>query len=125
MSLRLMLDENISPVVAEQIRQKQPDILIESVNTWHGGAYTGTPDVDLIAALDAEEWLLVTYDTQILAEQPFMFDGSMTHSGILFVDHHTIAQNGFGGLVRALISFWETNKEQVWKDRIGYLSRSE
>ncbi len=102
MSLRLMLDENISPVVAEQIRQKQPDILIESVNTWRGGAYTGTPDADLIAALDAEEWLLVTYDTQILAEQPFLFDGSTTYSGILFVDHHTIAPNDFGGLVRAL-----------------------
>ena len=125
MILRLMLDENISPIVAEQIRQKHPDIVIESVNTWHGGAYTGTPDTDLIAALDAEEWLLVTYDTQILAEQPFLFDVNMTYSGILFIDHHTIAPNDFGGLVRALISFWEINKEQEWKNIIGFLGRSE
>lgn len=120
-----MLDENISYVVAEQIRSKRPEILAESVHTWHEGAYMGVPDDDLLAALHAEGWLLVTYDTQILAEQPFLFDSSVPFSGVLFVEERTIAHRDFGALIRALIAFWGDHQAQSWENRIGFLSRSE
>jgi hypothetical protein len=120
-----MLDENISYVVAEQIQSKRPEIRIESVHTWQEGVYRGVPDDDLLTALHAEGWLLATYDTQILAEQPFLFDGSVPFSGILFVDERTIAHHDFGALIRALIAFWENHQAQSWENRIGFLSRSE
>ena len=123
MSLRLMLDENISYVVSEQIRQKNATVSIESVHTWRDGAYMGAPDDDLIAALHMEGWLLVTYDTQILAEQPFLFDGSLPFRGILFVDERTIVPNDFGSLVRALLAFWETHQAESWEGRMGFLNR--
>lgn len=83
MSLRLMLDENVSPQIAEQIRLKRPDIPIESLHTWRQGAYLGTLDARLLELLHEEDWLLVTFDTQILAEQVALFDGSAAFSGIL------------------------------------------
>ena len=124
MSLRLMLDENMSYVVAEQVRQKRSDVIIESVYTWRAGAYLGAQDAELIAALHEKDWLLVTYDTQILAEQPFLFDGTLPFSGILFVDERTIAPKDFGGLVRSLTAFWTAHHTEDWTGRMGYLRRS-
>ena len=116
-----MLDENISPVVAQQIQLKRPDITIDSVYTWRDGAFLRLPDEALIPALYPDRWVLVTFDTQILAEQPFLFDGALPHAGILFVDYETVAPGNFGGLIRALISFWEDFGTQNWEGRMGFL----
>lgn len=79
MSLRLLLDENMSQVVAEQAMHHQPAMSVESVHTWRGGAFKGQPDRTLLLAAGAEGLTLVTYD-------------------------QTIASNNFGMLIRALIS---------------------
>ncbi|MCX6382613.1 MAG: hypothetical protein NT023_24565 [Armatimonadetes bacterium] len=124
MSLRLMLDESISPKVAEQICLKRPDIPIESLHTWRQGAYLGTLDARLLELLHEENWLLVTFDTQILAEQVALFDGSVAFSGILFVDERTIPSNDFGNLTLSLTAFWDEYAEQSWQGRYAFLERA-
>lgn len=124
MSLRLMLDENISPKVAEQIRLKRPDIPIESLHTWRLGAYLGLLDARLLELLHEEDWLLVTFDTQMLAEQVALFDGSVAFSGILFVDERTIPSNDFGNLTLSLTAFWDKYAEQDWQGRYAFLERA-
>jgi hypothetical protein len=45
--LGFLLDEQISHVVMEQVRQKQHEIKIESVLVWNGGHLRGKDDLDL------------------------------------------------------------------------------
>src|ERR1044071_2280070 len=101
--LSLLLDENISPMVAEQIRAKRPDVRIQCLHEWHKGEYLGVADEAVIAAAHAEKLTLVTYDTQILTELAFIFDSGVDFGGLIFVDDKTIAGRDFGTLIRALL----------------------
>ena len=123
MSLRLMLDENISYVIAEQARLKHPQILIDSVHTWREGAFMSEPDDLLLAALHTEAWTLVTYDRKMLSERPYLFDGTVSHSGVLFMDKRTVAPYDIGGLVLALCDFWLAHQNDDWNGRIAYLKK--
>lgn len=108
MSLFLLLDENMSQTVAEQVRLHQPAMTIENVHTWQNGAFMGRSDRDLLYAAHAAGLTLVTYDQKtippLLAE---LYAEGESHGGVIFVDDQTIANNNSGTLVRALISFWE------------------
>ena len=90
MPLALLLDENISPVVAKQLAQKRPDISIQSLHTWREGALLGAPDADVLLAAYEEGWTLVTYDTQILSDLAYLFEADFPFSGLIFVDDKTI-----------------------------------
>jgi hypothetical protein len=121
-SLRLLLDENISPVVAVQIRSKDAAVAVESIFTWQDGIFVGATDPVLLAALHQEERTLITYDTQMLSEWSDLFTGETPFSGVVFIDDRTIPSHDFGGLVRALVAFWEREKQSDWTNRIAFLS---
>jgi hypothetical protein len=121
MSLRLLLDEHISPAVAEQVRAKAPGADVESIFAWRGRAFVGAPDDRLLAALREEGRTLVTFDTQMLSEWGFLFTGAAPFAGVLFVDGRSISPSDLGGLVRALLQLWEQEKEADWADRIAFL----
>lgn len=121
MALSLLLDENISPVVAEQIRRKRADIRIQSVSVWREGAYLSVPDETLLAAAHEEGLTLVTYDTQILSELAYLFEEGTPFSGLIFIDEKTIPGNDFGRLVRALIYLWDIHASLEWSGRLVYL----
>ena len=121
MALSLLLDENISPVVAEQIRQKRPDILIQAVHQWRDGEYLSVPDEILLEAANDAGLTLVTYDTQILSELAFLFQEATPFGGLIFVDEKTVPSNDFGKLVRALISLWDMQNQMEWSGRLVYL----
>jgi hypothetical protein len=122
MRLSLLLDENISPVVAEQVRAKRPDIAVQSIRHWQGGAYRSSPDETVLAAAHSDGLTLVTYDTQILSELYFLFDAGTPFSGLVFIDEKTIPSNDFGGLVRALIHLWDAEQNRSWQNRLMYLA---
>ena len=124
MSLRLLLDENISPVVATQLRGKDESIAIESIFTWQGGSFVGATDPVLLAELHQDKRTLLTYDTQMLSEWSELFSGEIPFSGVVFIDNRTIPSYDFGGLVRAVAAFWELEKEADWTNRIAFLSPS-
>lgn len=124
MALRLLLDENISPVVAEQIGTKRPDIPVLSVHTWREGALVSATDDEILAAAWAEGWTLVTYDTQILSDLRFRFDQGVPFAGLIFVDDASIAGNDFGALVRSLIYLWDREQSVSWQNRLVFLPAS-
>ncbi len=121
MSLSLLLDENISQVVAEQVRLKRSDIPIQSIHHWHEGAYLSVPDEVLIAAAHAENLTLVTYDTQILSELSYLFAEEIAFGGLIFIDAKTVASSDFGSLTRAIVHLWEAQHEMEWSSRLIYL----
>ena len=124
MSLHLLLDENMSQIVAEQATYHQPAMRVESVHTWQDGAFQGRSDRALLRAARAEGLTLVTYDQKtippLLAE---LYTEGESHAGVVFVDNQTIASNEFGKLIRALISLWDQFGAEDWQDRIGFLDK--
>ena len=64
--MHLLLDENISWVVAEQIALKNPAIKSQSVHRWRGGEFIGQADSRLLRAASEEGLTLVTYDLRTI-----------------------------------------------------------
>lgn len=125
MSLRLLLDENLSDVVAEQVRRHRGDVAIESVHTWRAGAFRGRRDLDLLRAAREEMWTLVTYDQNTIPPLFFEFiQSGEDHAGVVFIDERTIRPDDFGRLVRSLIAFWNTHQHIDWTNRVLYLNRA-
>ena len=118
----LLLDENISPVVSEQVVRRRPDIPIQSIFQWRGGTLLQQPDDLLLQAATEDGLTLVTYDqktiTPLLAEWGA---AGLDHSGVVFVDQYTIRSNNIGGLVRAIEQFWDREHLEDWKNRMDFL----
>jgi hypothetical protein len=122
--LRILLDEHVSPAIAEQLSRHRPEIIVVSLQQWEGGAYRGAPDPDLLAAAAAQGWTLLTYDRRTLAPLLKVWgETGVTHAGVIFVDERTIASNDLGGLVHALLQLWEAQAAFDWTDRVVFLTR--
>ena len=120
--LRYLLDEHISPVVAEQIAGKHPEIVVRSVPRWREGRLLGADDAILLQAAVKDNLTLVTYDLRTIPDLLVRFASEeITHPGVLFVDQRTIPANDVGRLVRALVQFWEQNGELDWRNRCAWL----
>ncbi len=124
MSLQLLLDENMSQVVAVQLRSHRSGLIVESVHDWQEGTFEGRPDAALLQAAHAEALTLVTYDQKtipsLLSE---ISSASESHGGIIFIDDRTISSSNFGMLTRALLFFWDQHNNEDWENRIGFLKR--
>ena len=121
MPLAMLLDENISPVIAEQLARKRPDILVQSLHPWRDGALLGAPDADVLLAAHEEGWTLVTYDTQILSDLAYLFETGVPFGGLIFVGDKTIPGRDFGALIRALIFMWDQQHTADWTSRLMFL----
>lgn len=120
--LSLLLDQQISPEIAEQIRGKRPDIPILSLYEWREGAFIGTADPLILSAAAEQSLTLVTYDRKTIP--PVLVEwgiSGISHGGVVFVDNLTIASNDVGRLVRGLIYYWDQEHESDWTDRIAFL----
>ena len=120
--LALLLDQHLSPEIAEQIHAKRPEIAILSLYTWREGAFVGSADPLILHAAMEDGLTLITYDLKtiptILAEWGV---SGISHGGVIFINHFTIASNDFGRLVRALIYYWDQQRADDWTNRVGFL----
>jgi hypothetical protein len=120
--LAFLLDQQISPEVAEQVRAKRPEIPIQSIYEWREGTFVGIADALILQAAAEDSLTLVTYDRKtippVLAEWGI---SGQSHAGVVFVDNFTIASNDFGRLVRGLIYYWDQEQASDWTNRIGFL----
>lgn len=120
--LSFLLDQQISPEVAEQVRARHPEIPIQSLYEWREGTFIGVADALILQAATQDNLTLVTYDRKTIPPVLVEWGTSGTdHAGVVFVDNHTIASNDFGRLVRGLIYYWEQEHEGDWTNRIGFL----
>ncbi|MEO0759515.1 MAG: DUF5615 family PIN-like protein [Cyanobacteria bacterium J06648_16] len=120
--LSFLLDEHISPKVAEQLRLKCPDIQVRVLQTWEQGRHLQLADDQLINLAHQYGLTLVTYDLRtiptllaVLAEQEH------NHAGVIFIDQKTIPPNNFGLLVKSLAYLWKAEKKKDWKNRALFL----
>ncbi|HEV2474401.1 MAG TPA: DUF5615 family PIN-like protein [Chthonomonadales bacterium] len=120
----MLLDENISSAVAEQVRRHRPDLVIESVHCWRDGALRSCGDRELLIAAASEDWTLVTYDLRTIPTVVTELSAAgIMHKGVVFIDHRTVAGDDFGTLTRALILLWERHHGLDWMGRVHFLDK--
>lgn len=120
--LALLLDEQISPVVAEQLLARQPGIPVWSVHRWRQAALVGASDPALLGAAHEDGLTLVTYDLKTIP--PLLVEwaaAGVEHAGVVFVDQRTIRSGDVGRLVRALAALWQRERRRDWRNRIVFL----
>ena len=121
--LRLLLDEHISPAVADQLVVRCPEALVLALADWAGGKYLACPDGELLDVAHEHHLTLVTYDLRTIA--PLLKDWAERghkHSGVILVDDRTVKSNDIGGLMLALERLWRAQHQLNWKDRVVYLT---
>ena len=125
MSLKYLLDENISHVIAAQVQSHRPEIEIVSVQHWRDGFYLSRLDVELLLAAVEDGLTLVAYDQNTIPPLFLEFiQRGQDHSGVIFIDRNTLASNDFGGLVRSLIAHWDEHQNEDWTNQAAYLTRN-
>jgi hypothetical protein len=120
--LKLLLDEQISPDVADGLRRRQKNSVLWSLPEWEGGRFMGLADDLLLEEAAAQKLTLVTYDRKtILPLLKTWAEAGHDHGGIVFVDEKTIPSSDFGGLVRALQTLFRETAKWDWRNRVCFL----
>ena len=118
----LLLDEHIAPIIAEQIMAKDDAACIVSIHRWHDGEFLHTADDIILEAAYREQVTLVTFDQSTI--RPVLKEwGELgrSHGGVIFIDEKSIAQNDYGGLVKALLGVWRQMRDADFTDRVFFL----
>jgi hypothetical protein len=122
--LKLLLDEHISPDVAEGSRRRYPSLVVHGMNEWEQGTFLGQDDSSCLLAAAAQGLTLVTYDLRTIPPLLKTWgEEERCHGGVIFVDGKTIAPEDVGGLVRALGDLYRVMGKWDWTDRVCFLRR--
>jgi hypothetical protein len=122
--LQLLLDEQISPAVAEGLRRKTKRIVVVSLPAWERGRFLAMADELILEEAARQRLTLVTYDRRTITPVLKAWgQAARAHGGVVFVDPETIPSSDFGGLIRALYELWRETKDWDWTDRIVTLRR--
>jgi len=119
--LKLLLDEHISPAVAEGLRRRGPDTMVHSMSAWEDGEFLGRDDSACLQ--EARQGLtLVTYDCRTIPPLLKTWgESGRDHGGVIFVDEKSISPADIGGLVRALNMLIREQGKMDWKNRVCFL----
>ena len=122
--LKLLLDEHISPEVADGVQRRNRSLVIHSMVRWESGNFLGTEDSACLLQAAKQRLTLVTYDRRTIPPSLKLWaEEERSHGGVIFVDEKTISPADIGGLVRALISLARDTGQMDWTNRV-YLLRS-
>jgi len=122
--LKFLLDEHISPDVADGLRRRNRTIIVRYMVEWENGDFLGQEDSACLQEAATQGLTLVTYDRRTIppllkawAEEERM------HGGVVFVDEKTICLTDIGGLVWALTRLLKQTGEWDWTNRVSFLRR--
>lgn len=124
MTLKLLLDEQISPDVADWFRGRHGEQAVFALAGWEQGRFMGQADHLLFDEAAAQGLTLVTYDRRTIP--PLLKTWAETgrdHGGVIFVDQKTIPPSDFGGLIRALQEVFRQSSNRDWTNRVCFLRR--
>ena len=122
--LKFLLDEHISPDVANGLRRRNRAIEIRYMVEWEDGYFLGQEDSACLREAATQGLTLVTYDRRTIP--PLLktwADEERTHGGVVFVDEKTISPADIGGLVWALTRLARETGNWDWTNRIYFLRR--
>ena len=122
--LKFLLDEHISPDVADGLRRRNRTIIVRYMVEWQNGDFLGQEDSACLQEAATQGLTLVMYDRRTIppllkawAEEERM------HGGVVFVDEKTISLTDIGGLVWALKRLFKETGKWDWTNRVSFLRR--
>lgn len=121
---KLLLDEHISPEVAEGLGRRNRLIAVRYMAEWEEGNFLGQHDSACLQEAARQGLTLVTYDRRTIP--PLLkawAEEERNHGGVIFVDEKTISPADIGGLVRALITLSKEVRTVDWTNRVCFLRR--
>jgi hypothetical protein len=122
--LKLLLDEHISPDVANGLRRRNRAIEIRYMVEWENGYFLGQEDAACLREAATQGLTLVTYDRRTIPPMLKTWaEEGRTHGGVVFVDEKTISPADIGGLVWALTRLARETGKWDWTNRIYFLRR--
>jgi hypothetical protein len=120
--LMLLLDEHISPEVANGVQRRNRSLVVHSMVEWESGNFLGKEDSDCLLEAAKHRLTLVTYDRRTIPPLLKLWaEEERSHGGVIFVDEKTISPADVGGVVRALISLAGEAGERDWTDQVYFL----
>jgi hypothetical protein len=122
--LKLLLDEHISPTVADGLCSHHRSLVVICMGQWEGGEFLGQQDSACLQQAAAHGLTLVTYDRRTIP--PLLkawAEEERKRGGVIFVDEKTIRPSDTGGLVRALSNLLRTTTKWDWTNRVCFLRR--
>lgn len=122
--LKFLLDEHISPAVADGLRRRNPALAVRGMAEWENGGFLGKDDSACLLEANAKGLTLVTYDRRTIPPLLKLWaEEGRRHGGVVFVDEKTISPADVGGLVRALLKLFKETAKWNWADRVYFLRR--
>jgi hypothetical protein len=122
--LKLLLDEHISPDVADGLRRRNRTIIVRYMVEWENGDFLGQEDSACLQEAATQGLTLVTYDRRTIP--PLLkawAEEERKHGGVVFVDEKTISLTDIGGLVWALTRLLKETEKWDWTNRVSFLRR--
>lgn len=122
--LKLLLDEHISPRVAEGLRRSHRRLTVHFMAGWEDGRFLGQDDSACLEHAADQGLTLVTYDRRTIP--PLLKDwaeAEREHGGVIFIDEKTISPSDIGGQVRSLSRLVKEAANWDWTNRICFLQR--
>jgi len=122
--LKLLLDEHISPQVAEGLRRRNRLLEVHGIAEWENGNFLGQEDSACLREAARQRLTLVTYDRRTIpALLKVWTEEERGHGGVIFVDEKTISPADIGGLVLGLGQLFKETGKWNWKNRVYFLRR--
>jgi hypothetical protein len=117
--LKLLLDEHISPDVADGLRRRNRTTIVRYMVEWENGDFLGQEgSVCLQAATPG--LTLVTYDRRTIPPlRKVWAEEKRKHGGVVVVDEKTISLTDIGGLVWALTRLSKETGKWDWTNRVS------
>lgn len=120
--MRLVLDEHLPPSLATQLSRHGMDAF--ALRDWQDGRFLQRPDHEILAAAQADDRVIVTYDRRTFPSLLKNWaEEERSHGGVIFVDNRTIAPDDIGSLLRALLETERRFGAERWQDRVVFLEK--
>lgn len=122
--LKLLLDEHISPDVADGLGRRSRSVMVHHLAEWEKGIFLGQDDAAILEGAATQGLTPVTYDRRTIPPllKAWAEEGRRL-AGVIFVDEKTIFPADIGGLVRALTQLTKDTGAWDWTDRVCFLKR--
>jgi hypothetical protein len=122
--LKLLLDEHISPTVADGLRRRNRLLVVSCMAEREEGEFLGQEDSACLGQAAAQGLTFVTYDRRTIPPLLKAWgEEEREHGGVIFVDEKTISPSDTGGLVRALSDLSRKTARWDWTNRVCFLRR--
>jgi len=122
--VKLLLDEHISPAVADGLRRRNPSLTVVCMAAWEQGEFLGRQDSLCLQQAAVQGLTLVTYDRRTIPSLLKVWaEEERKHGGVIFIDEKTISPADTGSLVRALSELAKTTTRWDWSDRVCFQRR--